>query len=272
MSETLVLSPTGNVGCCLSRLLHREGKTFRTGNRQDFDYFRPETYGSLFRGATHLFLVTPVVNTMVELTSVLLEHAKIHGIQRIVKISALGASPDSPTRLFRWHAESEALLRNSGIPWVILRPNAYMQNFTRYYARAIRERSVISIPAGDSRVSFIDAEDVAQIAFHALFESSLTGKTLEITGETAWSFSEAASALSRVLARPIRYVDASEEATQAAMLALGFPNWKVEALLELYRSYKSGKGSVLTQTFQEMSRYPPQSLECYFAKHKGDLQ
>jgi uncharacterized protein YbjT (DUF2867 family) len=264
MIEIAVLGPTGNIGSALLRLLQGSPSGVRTGNRQDFDYFQPKTYGPFFKGATHLFLLTPVVDSMVELTAELVRAAKEAGIRKIVKVSALGARADSPARLLRWHAESEAIVRDSGIAWTILRPNALMQNFIQHYGRNVRAKSLIAVPASDARISFVDASDVARLAAASLESDDLTGQTLSLTGPRAWSFAEAADLFSLMLQRKITYVDTPEEKAREVLKSVGHPIWKVDALLEMYRHYRAGEAGFVTDT-------TARTLESFLLAHREEF-
>ncbi len=272
MPEVLVLGPTGSIGSHLLRLLHENGIGARTGNRRDFDYFSPRTYSPLFRGATHLLLLTPVVDSMVELTSALLTAAKTAGIERVIKVSALGAAPDSSARLMRWHAESEKLVSQSGFSWVNLRPNALMQNFIQHYSAGIRENSAIAVPAGESKISFVDAEDVAKVAFVALFDERLTGRSLDLTGNKAIDFCEAAADLTSALGRNVRYIDVTEEGTRKHLAQRQFPLWKSEALLELYASYRKNEAARVTTTVLEITGKAPGTFKNFINGHAKEFQ
>ena len=270
MSELVVLGPTGNVGSALLRLLLSQDVGVRTGNRQDFDYFQPKTYAPLFRGATHLFLLTPITEQMVELTEALLMAAQKAGIRRIVKLSALGAHQKSPVRLLRWHGEAERLMEKTGLPCVSLRPNAFMQNFSQFQGRAIRATGKIAAPAGDSRVSFIDANDVAKAAARVLLDDTKYG-AFELTGPESLSYAEVARRLSTATGKRIAYENVTEERARADMERGKVPPWKAEALLELYQSYKRGEGETLTSDLAELTQTTGRRLDSFFIQHREDF-
>ena len=52
-----------------------------------------------------------------------LEVAAASGVTHVVKLSAIGARPDSPVALMRWHAAIEHALRESNLAWTFLRPH-----------------------------------------------------------------------------------------------------------------------------------------------------
>lgn len=270
MGEVVVLGPTGNVGSRLILRLLERGLGVRTGNREDFDFHQPSTYVPLFRGATHLFLLTPVVQEMVALTEGLLRAARLAGIEHVVRLSAFGASRISPARILRWHGEAEELVRKSSLPYTILRPSAFMQNFIDHYGRSIKERSLLALPAGNSRVSFIDAEDIARVASEVLVDPSFRGEALEITGPAAISFPEACGSLSSVLDREVRFVDAEETAVRSRMIQAGVPPWRIDLTMELYASYRRGEAQATTQAVTAVTRSAPRKIFEFFTQHREE--
>jgi uncharacterized protein YbjT (DUF2867 family) len=82
----------------------------------------------------------------------LTEAAARTGVERIVKVSASDAGPDSPVALMRRHAQTERTLEDSGLEYTVLRPQLYMQNFLRF-GPSIAEEGRFTAPMGDHRDS-----------------------------------------------------------------------------------------------------------------------
>jgi uncharacterized protein YbjT (DUF2867 family) len=74
-----------------------------------------------------------------------LEVAAARGVSHVVKLSAIGARPDSPVALMRWHAAIETALRESPFTWTFVRPHLYMQNLLRFAGAVAPDRGA----AGD---------------------------------------------------------------------------------------------------------------------------
>ncbi len=269
--EILVLGPTGNVGSRLTQLLVESGADVRTGNRQDFDFFRPETYGPLFKGISELFLLTPLVPQMVELTAEILQAAKRSQIRKIVRLSALGSDKNSSSSIFRWHAECEGLIEESGIAYTILRPNAFMQNFAKYYSPMIKARGALFLPANGARVSFVNAKDVAAVAQRCLSEKEHDGAILDLTGQEALSFQEAASLIGHVMNRPISYSSISQEIAREAMIENGTPSWRADILLGLYRHYRAGEAEMISQAIEKVLGRQPSTFKDFIVEHRRDF-
>jgi uncharacterized protein YbjT (DUF2867 family) len=68
------------------------------------------------------------------------------------------------TTIVELHRRAEQVLRESFIPFTILRPNFFMQNFIVFFSHTIKSQDSLYIPAGDGKVSFVDARDIALVA------------------------------------------------------------------------------------------------------------
>ena len=105
--------------------------------------------------------------------------------------SALGAG-DYAKSFPSWHRKVEDKLKATGISYTILRPNSFHQNVVTYFAPNIRTQGVFYSSMGDTRVSFVDVRDIALAAAKALAGGEHAGKTYELNGPEALSYSEVA--------------------------------------------------------------------------------
>ena len=60
-----------------------------------------------------------------------LTHARHVNVQHIVKLSAIGASPNSPIALMRDHHAIDEEIQAGPTNWTLLKPHLYMQNLLR---------------------------------------------------------------------------------------------------------------------------------------------
>jgi len=160
------------------------------------------------------------------------------GVGHLVRSSILGADPASPARFIRHHGESDDHLRQSGVPYTILRPNFYMHNVTAGWAPTLDPQGNYYAPAGDARISMLDARDIAAVAFATLTGSEHVGKVYDLTGPQALSHAEACDTLGAHLGRPVRYVPVDDDTARSAMLGAGLNQWLTDALIELYGDYR----------------------------------
>ena len=283
MSNTiLVTGATGNVGSQVVEQLIASGVTPRVAVRSinkaeslkkagaepvEMDLDRPETVQSALTGVDKVFLVSSFVPNMVELTAILIEAAKRANVQQIVKLSAL-AQPG--IALSKWHEEMEKAITSSNIPFTFLRPNGFMQNFVNAMAESIKSDNAFYLNAGDGKVSFVDTRDIASVAVAALITSGHEGQSYTITGAQALSHAESAAILSQVLGRTINYVDVPEDVVRQGMQGAGMPEPTVNALLELYASYKAGQAATVSPVVEQVTGKQPISFE-QFAKDYAEV-
>jgi uncharacterized protein YbjT (DUF2867 family) len=159
-------------------------------------------------GADRVF-VNSTVGPAILAQNSLIAVARQAGAERIVKLSWIGAAEDSIVRFARWHAQTEHHLKESGVPFTILRANAFMQNYTRLITQG-SERTFHGA-AGEGKASLVDARDVAAVAAIVLTESGYEGQTYDVTGSEALSNAEIASIVGQATGREIHYINLSRD-------------------------------------------------------------
>jgi uncharacterized protein YbjT (DUF2867 family) len=211
------------------------------------DYYKPQTLKEAVKDVDRVFLVTPFQSDMVELTSNLLREIKNAGnIKHIVKLSVLrgdDAAADSNIIADRLHRQAEKMIEDSGISYTCLCPTFFMQSFGNFFPQKIKDQSTFYLPAGDGKVSFVDVRDIAAIAVQALTNNKdglHNGKAYNITGPEAISFGQAAIILSEQVGKKISYVSISEDDARKGMKDIGWDEWRINFLIELYNIIRLG--------------------------------
>lgn len=220
---------------------------------------------SAMKGAESLFLLSPTVANQAELQLNAVEAAETAGVGFIVKVSALGADPESPLTLGRAHAEVEEGLAASGTPHAILRPGSFMQNFLAS-AETIRDQGQFYGSSGEGKVAMIDARDIATVAVALLTDEVRPGGVYTLTGPEALSNAEAAAMISEVVGREISYVDVPGEALKAGLLDAGLEEWLADDLVTLGAAFVGGAGERVTDDVERVTGSPART----FAKFVAD--
>jgi uncharacterized protein YbjT (DUF2867 family) len=231
------------------------------------DLSRPETVAKALVGARAAFLVSPLDPSLASWEAAFARAARKAGLERIVKLSALGAAPGASSSIARWHGQAEEEVRRSGVPFVLLRPAAFHQNFLSN-ADSIR-RGTLAAPMGAARSALVDARDVAAAADVALASSSHDGATLTLTGPAPLTYAEIAATFSRVLGRPVAYSDVAPDAARRGMLAAGMPAWMADALLGLAEDFRAGKADLSTNDVLAATERAPFPLERFVRDHSA---
>ncbi len=192
------------------------------------------------------------------------------GVSHLVKFSVIHASMESPSALIRWHAQAEANIRASGIPFTFLRPNMFMQELLRQ-AGSIKERGEFYLPLGDARVSLTDVRDIADVAAAVLTTDGHAAKVYEITGPAGLSFHEVAAALSTAAGKTVRYVPVPMEGWKQGFAATGAPQWLIDTVADLYKTFEPANAHVGTGVQDVLGR-PATSFEQFAKDHAAQFK
>ncbi len=230
------------------------------------DFTQPETLPAALEGADQVFLLSVLNKDQTAIQGNLIDAAKSAGVKHIVRLSALGAGPDSPLYLGRLHYETEQRLEQSGVPWTHIRPHSFMQNLLGF-AQTIAAEGKLYSPLGEGKVAMIDSRDIAAVCVAALTGDGHEGKTYEITGPEALSYNDVADKLSAVVDKKVSYVDVSPEAAKEAMMSTGMPEWVADALNELYAFYRDGHGEYMTTTVKDLTDREPRTFMDFAAEY-----
>jgi len=235
------------------------------------DFADKASLAKALQGVDAVYLVCSPIPQLVELESNVIDACKQSGVDYVVLNSALGAA-DHPKSFPSCHRKVEDKLTASGMRYAIFRPNSFMQNIAAYNAPSIRVQGAFYSAMGDAKLSLIDVRDIAAIVAKALANSAtFTGKTIELNGPEAFSYTEIAAKISQVTGRTVRFVNIPESAQRKSMLDLGMPEWQVNALLELQQYYTvAGKGADVTPPIKDFLGRAPITLDQYLHEN-GDI-
>ena len=197
-------------------------------------------------------------------------------VQLLVRSSILGADRESPAEFISAHTTCDRYLEGSGLPYVIVRPNLFLQNIPESTIPAIDSSGTFYVDAGEARISMVDTRDVAAVAATVLTEPGHAGADYDVTGPEALSYADVAAKLTSATGRPVTYVDVPDEAVRQALLGAGLTGWFADALVGLYQDYRrSGAGGYAAQvtgTVERLTGRPARSLDDLLAEIAPTLQ
>ena len=279
-NRILIVGATGNIGSTLVAELRRRNATIFAGVRQSgkweilnapsllFDFEKPETMKEAFSKVDRAFLLLPLAERMVEYGIKAVDAAKEAGLSFLLKSSELGADPNSPKLALQAQGIVDQHLKNSGIPWSILCPNFFMQNFSVLYSSAIRERGGIFLPQGSGKVSFIDVRDIAAVAAEILLSPNTHKcRVYDLTGPQALSNQDIAQQLSGVIGTSVKYHAISEDVAIEAMSKRAVPPWISEFVMSLHRHVREGQMEKVSSTVQEIIGRQPIDFSTFAQAH-----
>lgn len=196
----------------------------------------------------------------------IVEKAKQVKLKKLVQMTAMGVE----------HAPAEAPMRHleldieaAGIPYNIIRPNWFMQNFHTFWISGILSDGKIYFPGGDAKASFIDARDIAATAFELLTSDKFANQAFALTGSEAITHTEVAAKLSQVTGKSIAYADITSEAFQQALSGFGLPGDYVGFLAYIAQALKDGHSAPITDNVKLITGKAPISFDQYAADFKA---
>lgn len=214
----LVIGATGKTGSRVVTKLEVKGLTVRRGTRVSetpFDWEDQSTWPPILTGASKAYvtyfpdLAFPgAVEKLEAFAKVALET----GLQHIVLLSGRGE---------HFASMGEEVIRNSGVPFTIVRSAWFAQNFSEGYLRDPILGGVLPMPGGDIAEPIIDIDDIADVVVAALTEEGHLGERYEVTGPRLMTFAEMADILSTTLGRPIQHIPIAFEDFHANVAASG---------------------------------------------------
>ncbi len=268
MAQTLVIGANGTVGSALVKLLQDQGHAVRRATSRPatqpgdvhLNLVTGEGRTQAFAGVERAFLLSPPGFTNQDaLLNPLIDAARAQGLRKVVLMSAMGANadPNGPLR------QAELHLEQSGVPYNIIRPNWFMQNFNSYWLQGILVQGKILLPAGKAKGSFIDARDIAAVAAALLSRSDLNNRDFDLTGGVALDHDQVAAILSRETGRSIGYQEVTPEAMREGLLGAGLPPDYAEFLLVILGFFKAGYAERVTDAVQTITGRAPITFEQY---------
>ena len=125
--------------------------------------------------------------------------ARNAGVRRLIYVSFRGVSQDAPVDIFRIKWYIEDAIRRSGLPYVMLRPTAFMDIWIDYIlAKGIREKGVATIFGdGNALSNYIAVDDVATFAVNILARSDVVNEAVEAGGPSNLSQNDLATLIER---------------------------------------------------------------------------
>jgi len=249
----LVSGAAGKTGRAVISALVNQGKQvrgFSRNNRQAEELIKlgaAETFvGDLLKkedilqataDITAIYHICPNVNAYeVAIGENMLQGAMLTNVERFVYHSVLHPQIEAmPHHWLKMRVEEKIF--ESGLPFTILQPAAYMQNLLGQL-REITDLGVFKLPYGiKSKSSLVDLEDVAEVAAKVLIEPDHTGATYELVGSDFLSPTEISGIFSEVSGKEITAQEMTISEWREAAENAGISSYAIESLIKMFEHY-----------------------------------
>jgi uncharacterized protein YbjT (DUF2867 family) len=272
MKNILVTGATGSLGRAMAAVLKAKGFAVRAAARNPaklalppgvttvaFDYTNRASHAPALAGIEGLVLISPPLDPEAPAkVNPLIDAAKAAGVRHIVMVSAIGvdAVEGAPLRLVERH------LMASGVPYTILRPNFFMENFSTGFLAPMVLGGAIYLAAENAKTSFISVADIAAVAAVA-FQEGLAGQEYTLTGPEALDHTAVTDLISQATGKTVVYHAIPEEAMLAGMRGAGMPESAVQYAGILYGATRAGYTAAVTPQVETLLKRKPISFAAF---------
>jgi uncharacterized protein YbjT (DUF2867 family) len=245
--KILVIGGTGHVGSEVVKELQKRKADVRMLVRKQEtpapegvevvvgDLLDPVSVEKALHGVDKLYLLNAV--TPDELTQGLIafDLAKKLKLQHIVYHSVFRVEHFKDVPHFASKLAIEGALRESDVPFTVIRPNYFFQNDASL-KDPLTNAGIYPMPLGTVGISAVDIRDIAEATAIALTSDGHLGKTYNLNGPEVLSGPRVASIWSVLLGKQIRYPGENMDAFEEQMRKQA-PSWSAFDIRMMFQGY-----------------------------------
>ena len=278
----LVTGAAGKTGRAVIRALTAQQKPVRALVRkhQQIDLMKALGAGSVvvgdmrsreilqesLRGIQSVYYICPNVHPEeLVIGRTLLETARTAGIERFVYHSVL--HPQIEAMPHHWlKMRVEEAIFESGIPFTILQPAAYMQNILVHWD-LITGEGAYPIPYGpETKMSMVDLADIAETAARVLSEAGHEGAIYELCGPEVLSQTEVANIIAKKLDRSVRIKTIPISEWELKARKSGMSDYQIKTLVRMFEYYDRYGFCGNSRVLENLLGCPPARLEKFIER------
>lgn len=209
------------------------------------DYDDPASVAQALKGATKVLLISgSAVGQRVEQHRTVIEAAKAEGVELLAYTSIANADT-TRMKLAAEHQATESILKESGVPFALLRNSWYIENYTDQLPGTLAQGALAG-SAGNGKVSGASRADYAQAAAAVLVAEHQAGKIYELGGDEAFTLDELAAEISAASGKSIEYRDLPADQYADLLTGAGVPEGFAQVLADT--DLGIGRGDLLVTT------------------------
>lgn len=224
------------------------------------DFADTDGLAEAFAGAERLLLISasvPVGERVANHRRVI-DAAASAGVSLVAYTSTTQADT-ATTVIGATHGETEAYLRDRGIPSVLLRNGWYLENYTSQLPQILQNGAVVGA-AGEGRISAASRADYAEAAAVVLTAEGHTGAVYELGGDESFTLTELAAAISAAAGKQVTYADLPVADFAQVLAAAGLPAELAEVLADADRGMNRGEMYTDSGDLRRLIGRPPVTL------------
>jgi NAD(P)H dehydrogenase (quinone) len=223
------------------------------------DYEDPATLADAFHPGDRVLLISSndFMRSVSQHTAVIAA-ARMSEVALLAYTSLLNAAQSSLI-VAQPHRATEPIIRESGVPYTLLRNNLYSEHFAPFVKQALASGAFTS-STRDGRVASASRRDLAAAAAAVLTEPGHEQKTYELSGDVAWSNTDLVTTLSTISGSEIRLRNLSSNEHRQALTTAGFPGPVADVFINTYQGIADGQLSHTDATLSTLIGRPSITL------------
>ncbi|RYP10955.1 hypothetical protein DL765_007958 [Monosporascus sp. GIB2] len=275
----LLIGGTGKTATRLAAHLAAAKKPFLLASRRGsdaapngypaikFDWTVEETWAKPFesRSFQAVYMMEPQVTEPWVPMIKFVDFAKSKGVKRFVLCAGTSAAvgKDGMGRVWEHYIKS-------GLDYCVLRPSWFMENLIEPgLVFTISQLNTIFTAAQDGRIPFVSADDIAEVAFHALTDEKSHNCDHRVLGPENLTYDDIAAKLSKVLGRTIQHVKLSKEERVEGLVQAGVAEYYANFLARLEILAADDFEKATGDAVQRITGHPPKSFDEFAEENKA---
>ena len=223
------------------------------------DYADAASVAAALKGARRVLLISgSEVGQRVPQHRSVIEAAKAEGVELLAYTSIANADTTGML-LADEHKATEDMLRESGVPFVLLRNGWYLENYAEQLQGTLAQGALAG-SAGEGKVSGAARVDYAHAAAAVLVADDQAGKVYELGGDDAFSMADLAAEISAATGKSVSYNNLPAEEYVGVLTGVGVPEAFAEILADSDLGIARGDLLVSTGDLRRLIGRPTTSL------------
>lgn len=250
-----------------SELLATLGAEVTVGDLHDQASMR-----AAMRGVKRVYFVYPPQGeSLVVATTIAAIAAKDAGVEAVVNMSQITAREGSDSPLSRQHWLSEQVLDWADIGAVHIRPTFFAENLLMFGAATVAAEGKLYLPFGTEKHAPVSAVDIARVVVGILKDPIRhAGERYTLTGPSNLTVGEMARVMTRVLGKPVEYVDLPVDAWGEVLAGVhGMTTSLVTHLKAVAIDHQNGYFRGESDVVERIGGQPPQTLDAFVREHRA---
>lgn len=235
----------------------------------DFDL--PTSLSSAFHGAKRMLLISTNLldgtGKRVQQHRNAIEAATHAGVNHVVYTSFIQPLHGLSMPPAKDHLATEALIKQSTLGYTLLRNAFYYDMLLPLIKQALATGNVISA-TGHAATAYIDRQDCAKAAAHALLLDESASSTLTLIGETL-SIQTLIERLTLIMKRTVSYQAISLEQKLQEFIAVGLPVGLAQLLVGIDKSLSQSALDIYSTDFEQLTGTRPILFSDFLSHYLG---